>query len=75
MQHGGMTQLMAEYTSIRATADTADLLREVAFALTGKTRRRVSQSDALRVACTIALRHLEETAAVLTGDEPKGTKE
>lgn len=60
---------MPDYTSIRATTDTAEMLREVAFALTGKTRRRVSQSDALRAVCTVALRHLEETAGVITGQE------
>jgi hypothetical protein len=72
---------MPDYTSIRATTDTAEMLREVAFALTGKTRRRVSQSDALRAVCTVALRHLEETAEVITkpnqgadtSPEPGGT--
>lgn len=64
---------MPDYTSIRATTDAADLLREVAFALTGKTRRRVSQSDALRAVCAVAMRHLDETADAITGGK-KGEK-
>ena len=39
---------MPDYTSIRATTDAAAALREITFALTGQTRRRLSQSDALR---------------------------
>jgi hypothetical protein len=59
---------MPDYTSIRATTDAAAALREITFALTGQTRRRLSQSDALRAVCAVAMRHLDETAREVTGE-------
>lgn len=66
---------MPEYTSIRAATATAAMLRDLTFTLTGQTRRRVSQSEALHAACTVALMHLDEAAGVITGelaDPPEG---
>jgi hypothetical protein len=59
---------MTDYASIRATHEAATALRDLAYDLTGASRRRVSLSDTIRVACTIASKHKEETLKALSDD-------
>lgn len=69
-----MLDMDRKTTPVNVTPAARDMLRELAYALTGQARKRVNLSAALTAACSIALEDLAAAAARLpdTGQDDDG---
>jgi hypothetical protein len=62
---------MAGRSGLNVNPEDHSALRSLAYRLTGETGRRVTLTEALRAACSVASRDLAATVAALTKPDTK----
>lgn len=58
------------YATIKIKPVARDAATTLAYALTGKLSQRVSQAQAIHIACLIAARHVDECVSLISPENP-----
>jgi hypothetical protein len=68
-----MTTRKTEFHSVHLTAEARDSIKGAAISLTSPSGRRVSMSEVLIAAISVAMRHTDEMVIALAGTSPPAT--
>lgn len=64
------TKAANTYATLRVEPAARDTASRLAYALTGAASQRITQSEAIRIGCQVALNHLAECTVLITAAQP-----